>query len=166
MAEVLQNVLHVSDGPMVKDTEHSHSSFRNSSITKRKASKKEKLHSQTEEIVKGHILGTARSRHYSAIYRYCSKVVEEHESTLSQLCKKLQSSRETLYSNFIKTFRNLFSGGITVGKIVTSIAFGGKMVEYCTENALDITDSLIAWTVDYFQYYLSDWILNYGGWVC
>lgn len=139
---------------------------RRNSKAKRNASVKEKLCLETEEIVKGHILGIARGHQYSAIHRYCLKVVEEHEATFLQLCKKLKPSRESLHTNFTRVFGNLFSDGITVGKIVTSIAFGGKLVEYCNENGLDVTDNLIAWTLDYFKHYLSDWILNYGGWVC
>ena len=136
-----------------------------SSKSKRNASEKETLCLQTEEIVKGHILGIEQGHGFSAVHRCCVKVVEDHDANLLQLCKKLKPSRESLHTNFMRVFGNLFSGGITVGKIVTSIAFGGKLVEYCTENDLDVTDNLIAWMLDYFKHYLADWILNYGGWV-
>lgn len=139
---------------------------RRNSKAKRNASVKEKLCLETEEILKAHILGCAQGSQYSAIHQCCLKVVKDHEAMLLQLCKKLKPSRDSLYSNFMKVFGTLFSEGITVGKIVTSIAFGGKLVKYCSENGLDVTDNLIAWTLDYFKNYLSDWILNYGGWVC
>ena len=132
---------------------------------KRNASPKENICLQTEEIVTEHILCITQGHRYTAVRRYCSKVVEENEETLLQLCKKLRPSRESLHSNFMKVFGSLFSEGISIGKIVTSIAFGGKLVEYCCDNGLDVTDNIIAWTLDYFKHYLAEWILNYGGWV-
>lgn len=149
---------------LITGTIHKHSSHR-SSKSKRNAGDKERLCLQTEEIVKSHIFGITQGHGFSAIHRCCSKVLEDHQPTLQQLCRKLKPSRESLHANFMRVFGNLFSGGITVGKIVTSIAFGGKLVKYCAENDLDVTDNLIAWTLDYFKNYLADWILNYGGWV-
>ena len=136
-----------------------------SSKSKRNASEKERLCLQTEEIVRGHIFGIEQGHRFAAIHRFCLKVLEDHQATFQQLCKKLKPSRESLHGNFMRVFGNLFSDGISVGKIVTAIAFGGKLVEYCAENDLDVTDNLIAWTLDYFKNYLADWILNYGGWV-
>ena len=137
-----------------------------SSKSRKNASEKEKIHLQTEKIVRGYILRIFRGHQFSAIHRCCSKVNEDHEATLLQLCKKLKPSRDSLHGNFMRVLANLFSGGITIGKIATSIAFSGKLVEFCTESGLDVTDNLIAWTLDYFKHYVSDWILNYGGWVC
>ena len=164
-AAAVQNapVTHASNRGLTKDAK---CSGHRSSKAKRNASEKERLCLQTEEIVKGHILGgIERNRQYSAIHRCCSKVVEDNETNLFQLCKKLRPSRQSLHGNFMEVFGTLFSDGITVGKIVTSIAFGGKLVKYCTENDLEVTDNLIAWILDYFKHYLATWILNYGGWV-
>ena len=132
---------------------------------KKDASAKEKLCSQTEEIVTGHILGITQGNRHSAVHRYCLTIVKDNEATLLQLCKKLKPSRESLHGNFMRVLGNLFSEGISIGKIVTSIAFGGKLVEYCSENGLDVTKNIIAWTLDYFKHYLSEWMLSYGGWV-
>jgi len=132
---------------------------------KRCAIQLESLSLQTATIVKDYIFRTAQGHRYPAIHRYCLKVLEDHKSTLQQLCKKLKPSRQSLHSNFMRVFGTLFGNEITVGKIVTSIAFGGKLIEYCNENALDVTDNIIAWMLDYFKNYLSDWILSYGGWV-
>ena len=137
-----------------------------SSKSRRNASEKEKIHLQTEKIVRGHVLKIARGHQFTAIRQCCFKVVEDHDATFLQLCKKLRPSRDSLHGNFMRVFANLFSGGITIGKIATSIAFSGKLVEFCTDSGLDVTDNLIAWTLDYFKHYISDWILNYGGWVC
>lgn len=132
---------------------------------KKDASAKEMLCLQTKEIVTDHIQGITQGHQYSAVRRYCLKVVKENEATFLQLCKKLKPSRESLHSNFMRVLGNLFSEGISIGKIVTSIAFGGKLVEYCSESGLDVTENIIAWTLDYFKHYISEWILTYGGWV-
>ena len=131
---------------------------------------KDELHHQTEEIVRWYILSTCDStvkqgRCYSAIHRSCAKVAKDYEGKLSELCDRLRLTKESLHSNFNKVFGSLFTDGITVGKIIISIAFGGRLVTYCTEKGLNVADNLTAWILDYFRNYLTDWIMNYGGWV-
>lgn len=131
---------------------------------------KDELHQQTEQIVRCYIMSThdptVRQGHrYSAIQRSCAKVAKDNEGKFSELCERLKPTKESLHSNFVKVFGSLFSDGITVGKIIVSIAFGGRLITYCTEKGLNVTDNLTAWILDYFKNYLNDWILIQGGWV-
>jgi len=131
---------------------------------------KEELNQQTEEIVRWYILSTCdptvkQGLRYSAIHRSCAKVAKDYEGKLSELCERLKLTKESLHSNFNKVFGSLFTDGITVGKIIISIAFGGRLVTYCTEKGLNVTDNLTAWILEYFKNYLTDWIMNHGGWV-
>jgi len=141
---------------------------RNSRGKKPVRSGKDELYHQTEEIVKRYITCDSTVKqglHYPAIHRSCAKVAKDYERKFSELCERLKLTKESLHSNFNKVFGSLFTDGITVGKIIISIAFGGRLVTYCTERGLNVSENLTGWILDYFKNYLTDWIVNYGGWV-
>ncbi|XP_054553586.1 apoptosis regulator BAX-like [Talpa occidentalis] len=83
--------------------------------------------------------------------------------------KKLQRLLETFggfnFGEFSEVAREIFSDGITWGKIVTLFCFASKLVlkALCTDMRELIT-SIVGWTLDFIRKRLLPWIQEQGGW--
>ncbi|XP_037372868.1 apoptosis regulator BAX-like [Talpa occidentalis] len=82
--------------------------------------------------------------------------------------KKLQRLLETLRGftagKFYEVARQIFSDGISWGKIVTLFCFASKLVLKALDSMRELITSIMDWTLDFIRKRLLPWIQEQGGW--
>ena len=90
---------------------------------------------------------------------------ERYTDIFEDMCGQMNITPDTVYTTFIGIVHNVYSDGITWGRVVAVFAFGGALAVHCVEKEMpDIVDSIVDWVATYVDSDLEPWITENGGW--
>lgn len=95
-----------------------------------------------------------------------TKEVEvSHWATFAGLFTQLDLGEDTK-GKFVGTAQELFSDGISWGRIIAMLTFSGYVAHRCETGGLHgLVPCIREWTKNVFQSVLLEWIAEHGGWV-
>ena len=83
-----------------------------------------------------------------------------------QMCLKLDASPTNVQPRVVQIFHEIFSDGITWGRIIAFLAFMKHFSADCEKRQLHgAVESICEWSVDLISANLEQWIQQEGGWV-
>ncbi|XP_002740789.2 bcl-2-like protein 2 [Saccoglossus kowalevskii] len=81
------------------------------------------------------------------------------------MCDQLHITPSTAYPTFTAVTNELFTEGITWGRVVAMYAFGGALAVQCVDREMaQYVDRVVDWITQYTDNNLSQWISENGGW--
>lgn len=109
---------------------------------------------------------SSRCDFYSAFIDLCNELKEQHFAVFNDLITSLSLTEENARSVFMQISKMIYEDAINWGRIFTLYAFAGTFaVHFGKKGETELVGEIPYWIADVFQNYLSDWIIEHGGWV-
>jgi hypothetical protein len=98
--------------------------------------------------------------------RFIGKEFEErYTQVFSEMCRQLHVTPNNAHSTYDTVVGELFSDGISWGRVVALIAFAGSLAVECVEKEMpSLVDHVVTWTSQYIDSHLTSWIRQNGNW--
>ena len=111
----------------------------------------------------------ALSNGFKDIVHCAIDIGRSNYETFEEMCVQLELTSSNVYMSVHRVLSGIFDDGlVNWGRIVTLLAFGGHLADYCMRNRLEeVADSIVPWVVVFIASFVSlkGWILERGGWV-
>lgn len=92
--------------------------------------------------------------------------ITKYREEFSQMCGRLDMTPSVAQTAYMDVLNELFSEGITWGRIVGAFAFSVELSALCVEkNWSELVDSIASWLSSYVCTRLLPWIKDHQGWV-
>jgi len=103
---------------------------------------------------------------YLAIGKLASSMEHKNSTFFDGLPNHLKLKNDTAKQSFMRICKQIYSGGINWGRVVTVLVLGGAFaVHFVNKGQLEIVKNIPIWIKEVIEIELSDWIKNQGGWV-
>ncbi|XP_077977993.1 bcl-2-like protein 2 [Glandiceps talaboti] len=90
---------------------------------------------------------------------------QRYRDVFRGMCDQLHITPSTAYPMFTTITNELFTEGVTWGRIVALYAFGGALAVQCVEREMaQYVDRVVDWVTQYTDNNLAQWITENGNW--
>ena len=109
----------------------------------------------------------ALDRRLRPIVRAVFEAGRNNREAFELMCGHLDLDTASVYVSVQSILGSIFADDkINVGRIISLLAFGGHLADYCKRNLqLEVVTGLSSWMASFFSVRLETWIVQNGGWV-
>lgn len=109
---------------------------------------------------------TAESEFCDQFIDLCDELKEQHWNFFEDLIVNLSLTEDNARTVFMTISKMIYEDAVNWGRIFTLYAFAGTFaIHFGKKGETELVGEIPYWIADVFENYLSDWIIDQGGWV-